>query len=315
MLAPGDVAQLVGLCKAIGNEVTDENGFVAVRKLVSRFHAKLLIQPLLVEAMVAYRDHGSDKADDERWAVLVDSEAFPVSMEDIGEERPTKPLPQRMRNTIAHELVHSLAFRTSEFGIRLKSRSEENETPQDLIDSIEDETESLSPFLLWSQSALEGTLRGRANALSLADLVDVVEKMGISRYVLINRLTYLERDAESAGLLVSRALRNLAIGLGVWRHEGTLLKGWPIFWNFDNGIIPSFLFKLFDNNFVPANQIFQGQSLSDNSALTGARRFRVSAGTKSVPNAKKMDVEIEIEDINHREDEEFLFVIRRIENG
>ena len=309
MLAAGDLASIAALCKAIGNEVTDDSGFVPMRQLLSRFHAELLIRPLLVEAMLA---SGSSSNNGGRWIVLVDSEKYPFSTHDVEEERQTRPLPHRMRNSIAHELVHSLAFRPSEFGIRLKARTSTKKSLRELIKAIEGETEQLSPLLLWSEKALGMLLRGRKEALSLLDLVHVLEAACISRYVLVSRLRLLRLDADPNGFLLSAGLRNLAAGLGVWGARNAYIKGWPLFANFDNGIVPSFLLKVPGHELLPTETLFSDESFAMRGGPNNTVEFETDAGIKDLPNAKKMKVRIEVEEGLRRQGEEFLFVVRRV---
>jgi hypothetical protein len=309
MLAAGDIASIAALCKTIGNEVTDDSGFVPVRHLLARFHADLLIRPLLVEAMLASRGISNNHG---RWIVFVDSEKYPFSATDVEEERQTRPLPHRMRNSIAHELVHSLAFRPSEFGIRLKTRSDTKKSLRELIKAIEQETERLSPLLLWSEKSLEMFLRGKKNSLSLFDLLQVLENAGISRYVLINRISLVRQDGDPNGFLFSGGLRNLAIGLGVWGKKSAYIKGWPLFANFDNGIVPSFLLEIPGHELLPADTLFSDETFAMRGGANNTVELETDAGVKGATKAKKMKVRIEVEEGLRKSGEEFLFVVRRV---
>ena len=153
MLAQRELDQFAKVCTEIANDVADDSGFVSVRALLERFQAKLLIRPLLVEGMLASLDlDAREQGRTSRWAVLVDSESYSVTDSEVREEHPGKPLPSRLRNTVAHELVHSLAFRPSEFGIKL-AKSNESEKSKALVESIERQTERFSPLLLWSEES------------------------------------------------------------------------------------------------------------------------------------------------------------------
>ena len=313
MLPAGDFATIAELCKAIGNEVTDESGFVPVRRLLSRFDAELFIRPLLVEGMLASVGQSPTSKNGSRWAVLVDSETYPCSKHDVEEERPTRPLPHRMRNTIAHELVHSLAFRSSEFGIRLKARTDTKESLREFIKSLERETERLSPLLLWSEKALRMMLRERNETLSLFDLLHVLESVGISRYVLVTRLLLTRLGADSNEFLFSSGLRNLAVGLGVWGGpKNAYIKGWPLFGNFDDGIVPSFLLQLPGHERLPAETIFVDDTFAMRGGPNNVVELKVDAGTRAVPDAKKMKIQVAVEEGLRKHDEEFLFVVRKI---
>jgi hypothetical protein len=309
MLAAGDLASIAELCKAIGNEVTDDSGFVPVRHLLSRFHAELAIRPLLVEAMLASASGSNNRS---QWIVLVDSETYPFSAHDVEEERQTRPLPHRMRNSIAHELVHSLAFRSSEFGIRLKARTDTTRSLRELVEAIEAETERLSPLLLWSEKALEMLLQAKQETLSLFDLLRVLESAGISRYVLIGRLRLIRLDTDSNRFLYSAGLRNLAVGLGVWGARNAYIKGWPLFANFDNGIFPSFLHKIPEHDLLPAETIFSDERFAMLGGASNTIELETSAGVKDAPHAKQMKVRIDVEEGLRRQGEEFLFVVHRV---
>ena len=162
MLSPREVASFAAVCGQIGNELANETGFVAIRDLLNRFHTQILIRPLLVEGMLAsIEDKRGGEANAHRWAVLIDSETYPITEADIAHETSSRPLPARLRNTVAHELVHSLAFRPSEFGITLQLAAAGVESKYDLVRSIEQATESLSPLLapLPGESPLEAASR------------------------------------------------------------------------------------------------------------------------------------------------------------
>ncbi len=109
-----DPEELAAICNAVGEACSDEHGFVAVRSLLSRFKAELILRPLLVEAMIASVELHDSSA---RWAVLVDSERYPLDTGAIQRESLGSPLPARFRFTVAHELAHAVAFRPSEFGV------------------------------------------------------------------------------------------------------------------------------------------------------------------------------------------------------
>src|SRR5580704_4343442 len=92
---------LANICTQMGNLCADTNGFVSVRSLLERFQTKLIARPLLVEAMIASMPNAESEGS--RWAVLVDSERYPVSQLDIERESFSQTLPVRFRFTVAHE--------------------------------------------------------------------------------------------------------------------------------------------------------------------------------------------------------------------
>jgi hypothetical protein len=311
MLAPGDLARIAELCAAIGNEVTDESGFVPVRELLKRFHADLLIRPLLVEGMLVSRQENSRLGNGNKWLVLVDSETYEATSRDVEEERVTRPLPDRLRNTIAHELVHSLAFRPAEFGVRLKTRTDTKESLRQLVKAIETETERLSPLLLWSDRALSKLVRGRKHPLSLFDFLHVIEDFGISRYVLVNRLRLL-KPTDANGFLFTVAMRNLAVGMGTWGARSAYIKGWPLFCNFEDGIIPTFLLRTTGRDLLAADTVLSDQTLAMLGGPNNVAELEVSAGTPTFPDAKKLKVKISVEEGLRKQGEHFLFTVNGI---
>lgn len=314
ILAPSELARFAEVCTIIGNEVADEYGFVPVRNLLARFHASLLIRPLLVEGMLASNEHGSGNSiDASRWAVLLDSETYKISELEVKEESQERPLPSRLRNTIAHELVHSLAFRLSEFGIQLRKQSDSEESQNALVREIERETERLSPLLLWSGKALVKLLSGRKRSLSVEDLHEVCLSIGISRYVLISRLRLL-RSNDPHGFLHRDGLKDIAIGIGEWVDGGNAaLKSWPLFINFDRNIVPAFLFKLVDQDRLPGKTVFADETFAMCGGPSNVVEFVTDAGSETVQNAKKMKVECSIEQTSKKTGSDFLYVIRKLD--
>jgi len=303
------------VCRVIGDEVADDQGFVSVRNLLARFHANLLIRPLLVEGMLASTENSSSTGSDaSRWAVLLDSETYKIGELEIKEESQERPLPSRLRNTIAHELVHSLAFRPSEFGIRLRKQSDSEESQNALVREIERETERLSPLLLWSEKALAKLLSGRKRSLSVEELHEVCLSIGISRYVLISRLRLLLSN-DPNGFLHRDGLKDIAIGMGAWVDgRNAALKSWPLFINFDRNIVPAFLFKLLGQDRLPAKTVFADETFAMCGGPSNVVEFVTDAGSETFQNAKKMKVDCSIEQTSKRTGSEFLYVVRKLNN-
>src|SRR5690349_3975987 len=102
MLVASDVERIANLCTSISNEVADEAGFVAIPNLLARFGAQIVVRPLLVEGMIATVDVPNNDGR-KKWVVLIDSHSYDVSPREIAEETSRRPLPSRLRNTVAHE--------------------------------------------------------------------------------------------------------------------------------------------------------------------------------------------------------------------
>jgi len=93
MLSAQEIAQFTEVCTRIGDEVADESGFVRIRDLLNRFHASVIVRPLLVEGMLAsIHERPGSPPQSQRWAVLIDSETYRISEADIANESSSRPL-------------------------------------------------------------------------------------------------------------------------------------------------------------------------------------------------------------------------------
>jgi hypothetical protein len=308
-LDPEVLSQFARACLTISDNVVDDRGFVPVRRLLEKFRATLVARPLLVEGMIASQRSSDGTAGHQRWLVLVDSEKYSFSEQEVKEETSERALPERLRFTIAHELAHSLAFRVSEFGIRLRD-IDMRRSGQDLVEALEDETDSLSSLLLISQRALSNLLRGRKEAPDANEWAAARRAMGVSRPVLISRLRSLSAS-DPDGLRSGYGLRNVAIGVAEWGKDGcAALRRWPIFASFDRNIYPSFLFDVAHQDYVSASDVFADRSF----ALCGGARATINitsdAGTEKFRNASKMLIECSSEDASRKAGARSLFVVR-----
>jgi hypothetical protein len=311
MLSPREVASFAAVCGQIGNELANESGFVAIRDLLDRFHAEIRIRPLLVEGMLAsIENKGSGAESTHHWAVLIDSETYPVTEADIARESTTRPLPARLRNTVAHELVHSLALRPTEFGIKLPM-GEGAEGKYDLVRSIEQVTESLSPLLLLPEKALSNLLRGRSTQVTVGELDALREELAISRPLLISRLAQLSPNS-SDGMRDLPALRNIGIGIGEWTRDGTaVLRSWPLYINFDNNIAPAVFRKLRHQDRISAPSVFPDNSFALSGGVECTAQFVSDAGLLDNPASEKFPVVCAISKTRKTIGSSFLYVMQR----
>lgn len=311
MLASSDLRRIVDACKAIGDEIADDSGFVSMRRLLGRFEARLLIRPMLVEGMLASIERKDEPiTESSQWAVLVDRETYGVNDQAIESESQNRPLPPRLRNTIAHELVHSLAFRPSEFGISLKLNSQKSNNLRDLVRAIERHTERLSPLLLWSERALNQLLLGKREPLSVEQLAEARRSVAISRPVLINRLHHLHLF-DTNDFLFSPALQNLAVGLAEWRKGGrSVVRSWPLFANFSRNILPVFLRDISRQDRSPAEAVFPEETFVMCGGPNNNVELVADAGTAANPRVTKMKVQLSAESGSRKPGSKFLFVAR-----
>lgn len=307
MLRSSDIDQFVRACSQIGDELADQTGFVTIRGLLSRFRADLTFRPLLVEAMLASVDQGG-VASDYQWSVLVDSETHQASQDALDREHPGESLGVRLRNTIAHELTHALAFRYADFGIRLNVPINIKDRKA-FVEEIERETERLSPLLLIPDKALLKLVEAAHEQITVEALSGFRDHMGVSRKVLVNRFNML-RKSDRHGLLNRPPLRNLAIGIGEWRTpKEAILRSWPLYTEFNKAIVPSFLLRLPIEDRIPLSSVLP--SGRDAEIHTGVI-FNVRTGSSTSPN---MDILLQCEHVAPRSRAEFLFTIRNATKG
>ena len=151
-----EMDDLICKCLNICNHVSDSQNFVSIKKLTESFNAKIVLRPLLVEAMLASIDSKQNNTN-KKWSVLINSERYPnITYDDIDNESKSSPLPLRLRNTIAHELVHTFAFNTNGAdNFRLTKNRRSNIQKNKFVENIERDTESLSPLLLISNKFID----------------------------------------------------------------------------------------------------------------------------------------------------------------
>lgn len=304
--------QLAQCCIRIASEIADNNGFVSVQNLVKRFKAKLFIRPLLVEGMLASgSETNKNDGNGHEWLLFIDSETSGVNSNDIEEERFGSPLPARLRNTVAHELAHSLAFRQTEFGVEFPKRSMSVKSRHEFVRTIEKETEKLSPFLLIPDNSLDRLFAPKKESITIQELTEFRNAIGVSRSVFINRLNLLSVSDEKRLRAYRQSLHNIAIGLGEWKSDSeAFLKDFPLYSRFDGGRVPSFIFQLQRRIEISAKALFKDVEF----VLCGGKRnyteCMVSAGTPNTPNSIQLPIRCAIEDGTRKAGTKFLFTIQ-----
>jgi hypothetical protein len=309
VLTSADRSNLRRVCIDLAEKGADETGFVAVPRLLNLFSAEVHVRPLLVEGMLASLPPDGVGHTRERWAVLVDSESHSISAEAVASETRSRPLPARVRNTIAHELAHSLAFRTTEFDFQLSKTKPDGKPSDEYVREIEKETEKLSPFLLLPTSALARLLAGRNEPLDATELVGFARAMGVSRDVLISRLDTLSRGGVP-NLRERAGLYRLGIGMGEWQSDGTAsLSNWPIFHNYERSLLPTFVAELVGGRrrSISAADIGVGGDF----ILLGGHRthaiFETTTGLDPLPRQERIQVRLTVEATSSRPGTRFMF--------
>jgi hypothetical protein len=241
--------------------------------------------------------------------VLVDSETFPFSEKEVALEASTGPLPARFRNTVAHELLHSLAYRSGEFGLRLEQPLDDEQGVAEFVKAIERETERLTPLLLWPEKALNELITTRSKPITPGELSNLSAELGISRQVAITRLRLRQQQE---GIIYARWLRDTAIGLIEWVENGrAVFRKWPLFINFDRNIIPSFFYTVAAQDRMPASSIFEEINFVMRGGDCSSVSMLVDAGLKESPKVETMSVLVSVEGGNRKPGTESIYVVRK----
>lgn len=299
-MSPQELKRIAAACADLGNRAAEEGGFVALPRLAELLRAEIEFRPLLVEAMIAAPNGPGT------WKVLVDSEAYPDGAKAFPVENPQAPLPARLRNTLAHELLHTLSFRAEEFGFKLELNGKE--TRMEAVKRLEKETEGFSPLLLLPQKVIESELESRG--MSLEVLLDWRLRWVVSREVLVARLGLL-RSLPEFRLQHHRGVLNAAVCLAEWvNDESAVLLEWPIYFNFRDGIVPEFLLQLRAKGTPSLRELFPEPEFLLNGGGKRSTRNTLPAGTATNPQAEKLEMVADVELVTKRKGETFLIVFR-----
>lgn len=294
---PSQFKDLIRLASDIAEKSADAQGFVAVSRLAESFQAEIDFRPLLVEGVIA-----KPKETGGRWKVFIDSETHPVTAESLASETSASPLSIRLRNTLAHELAHTLAFRSEEFKIEIKG------TKDEFIEQLERETENLSPVLLLPYSGIQKLC---ADGLSMEKLVAFREAHAVSNEVLVQRFDALRR-LDNHPLQFAPALTNIAIGTGEWKNSDTpILSPWPVFSKF-SGLIPFLITQLKNKQTPSLAENFGNADFVVNGGSSFTSLGSIDAGTSKNPSGDHMNVEFQMEETGRTAGTKFLWILNKL---
>jgi hypothetical protein len=300
-------AAIAAFCVEQVERLPKTHDFVPVGLLAERLGAAVLIRPLLVEAMLASvnSDASLGVERNSSWLVLLDSERFAITEEDIRNETSSSPLPVRLRNTVAHELIHCISFRYD----RLAQNSAIKKTSKKidpLIQGIERKTEKLSPLLLIPQSAL--VKLSKMDAVTLTALSELRRSCAVSREVLISRLNLLTL-VDPDGLRFGTCLENVAVGMGEWIDAATpRLLPWPLYANFAGGRVPEVLRDLKRNLKVPDARLIKHPAFYLNGGDNTEAEFEINDSPHD-PIYLRMRVRLAVERVPRQAKSRFIFLM------
>jgi hypothetical protein len=298
-MVPHDFKKLARIFSEIADRAADADGFIPLHRLARELRADVEFRPLLVEGLIAApKDscvHG--------WKVLVDIETHAVTEQAFETEGSRSPLGARVRNTVAHELAHTLGFRSREFGFESKL------TGKDLIKEIESETEKLSPLFLIPHCFLRSLCDEAKSGLSVSALAEARKRLGVSSNILVARLALLP-ETDDHSLLYHPALANVAIGLGQWRNKRTAEFLCPPLFTHFSGVSPRFLFQLKNRQNPAVGEVFSDPDLFLNGGTVTSTTAILEAGTFKNPTGDEIKIEFSVEAVEKRSEAIFLWVAR-----
>ncbi|MEM9478768.1 MAG: ImmA/IrrE family metallo-endopeptidase [Verrucomicrobiota bacterium] len=265
MLTKSQLKKLAAVCLSYSKSAYTSNGSVDIRRLCEAFDADLVFRPLLVEGKIGQRSDGG-----KTWTVLIDSETYDAGNLDSGEGRNLF----RLNNTIAHELVHTLGFRLSDFQISVSGK-DASQLSKDDIEEIEADTEQLSPLLLIPTDAFEGF----ENDCTIQRLADVRRRLKVSLGVFINRIKLFDRTGEF------NPFRKSAIGIV---RKGRFVDE-PFYSDFEDGSVPDFLHERAS---MAVENVFRDYSNSEEDFVT---ECTLPAGTFHSRGVDAMPVRFSVE--------------------
>lgn len=295
-------------CINLANNVASPTGFVPVIKLVERLNAEVTFRSLLVEAMLTVNSSPSEGSAD--WKILLDIDRFKRDSEIYPVESDDCKMSNRCRNTIAHELLHTFAFKkeNNKFVPRLYEWQHQSGTK--MVNYLEKEAENLSSVLLIPNESLLRFFESSHEKLDFNRFVDRYRGYGVSREIFINRLKFLRNHAFHH-VLNCDCLKNVVIGMGQWSTTGEPeFKTWPIFSNFEKRFQPQFLLeskrKKKDSIRIPASATDFNQKIRDNQSAS----FEGFIGTEKFPETTCCKFTVEIEDTEKKPLNKFLFLMK-----
>jgi hypothetical protein len=302
------IREISRFCRDRANEIADDDGFVSVAKLAESLRSQIIARPLLVEAMLASREESTSiEPNSARWIILLNSQKFSVNEWELIREDSNNPLSGRIRNTIAHELVHLLI-------LQREKNHKPSKTTKKMIEALERDVVKLSPLLLVSGKSLNGLFSNEKASLSISDLVHFCKKYGVSRQAFLNRINHL-KVLDEGHVLDRSCLQNIAFGLGEWINDGQprLLRQ-ALFVQFDRNIYPSFLHSLAKNDPPTIRDIFTDERFYLNHGDALMTSAEIDAGTERSQFIEKMRVMLTVERVSKHDEKQFFFLLQLIDN-
>jgi hypothetical protein len=300
-------SKLIRDCILLADQLSAANGFVTVRSIAQQFSVSVVFRPLLVEAMLASIPASDSKRP--QWLVLVDSDRYPSGQTFYENESADQPLPGRLRNTIVHEILHSLSFREGEADFEFRVEKLSRETREEYIKRVECETEELSPLLLIPEKCLQRFNDGPP--VTLSDLMAFQSNCAVSKQLLVNRLSFWKRLNETGGSL-GGGLENISLGIGTWEGRNACISKTNVFSNFRKGYLPDFFRRLQSESKMRLNELVGDQDFIFN----GGEKTEVEIDGHQGGEARdylRMRIRVTVEPITSNTKRRFWILVEKLE--
>lgn len=295
------LSQLLRQVVQISERAADESGFVPLHALAREIQADVSFRPLLVEGVAA-----QPKDKDGRWLILIDNETHRVSAEMFQQETAARPLGSRLRNTIAHELAHTLGPRFEAAAGNGKSRKEQ-------VKHLEDDTEDVSPALLIPPRAVEALLSERPTPFSVDELVGARDRMSVSSRVFVKRLELLNQEADNRFRYHPR-FDNVVIGSGEWLSS-TKVELHPMPFRGVRGIVPEFVTQLRTHKKISLGDYVTDPDFYLCGGSSPTAEMKLWLGTGARPKSEQGAVIVSVEAVPRKAGNGFLWMARVGEVG
>lgn len=303
-------SEIVERCVKIAHEASSKDGFVPMHRLVGLLNAAVVFRPLFVEAVVAKKKDLSISGPN--WKILLNVKTFAEDAQNYFSESSKNHLSVRVRNTIAHELIHTLQYRIKDDEIVLNEVSRSVTRSDAIIRRVEREAHELTSLLLLPREHLEQSLRSITEFEDINTYVQIFQKFGVSREIYIQALRNLNKYHDSR-ILYHDSLKDVMFGIGTWDKDAKpCFKQWPTFINFSGNSLPEFTIAESSAN----KDYFQILQLPKESILLGGNLrtvyFTAFEGSKVVPRYKKIEYALSVEERKTTHGLPFLFLLKRV---
>ena len=303
-------SDIVEKCYKAARMAMDADGYVAMPKLVGLLDAEVVFRPLLVEAIIAKKNDLNKPGP--HWKILLNEDTFSQDKEIYPSENGSNRLSVRIRNTIAHELIHTFQFKVEDSCITLGEVSRSVSRSDAIIRRVEKEAHELTSLLLLPLEVLKQELTAITEVSAIRSYLKVYEKFGVSRAIFIQALNNLRKDTGSK-ILEHTALSDVMFGIGSWDNsQEPYFEQWPTFENFSGNSLPDFTF----DEASSSQSRFTIPQLTKESVLNGGKlsnfQFTTYEGSRNTPRYRNIEYVLSVEERKAGLGVPFLFMLRRV---